>query len=141
LTGQLVRSSRQTARRYERDRPGELVHMDVKKIGNIPDGGGWRLHGRPGTTAEKMQRPKIGYDYSTLWSSRARREARKWRTSVRLSMPSKLRPEPSVVEVSASTPQHVGPSTRARLARSQINAKSSGMAMADEVQAARLYSV
>ena len=40
LTGQLIRSSKQTACRYERDRPGELVHMDVKKIGKIADGGG-----------------------------------------------------------------------------------------------------
>ena len=37
--------------------------MDVKKIGKIPDGGGWRARGRPATTAEKMRRPKIGYDY------------------------------------------------------------------------------
>jgi transposase InsO family protein len=26
--------------------PGELVHMDVKKLGRIPDGGGHRVHGR-----------------------------------------------------------------------------------------------
>ena len=32
--------------RYERDRPGELVHTDVKKLGNIPVGGGWRVVGR-----------------------------------------------------------------------------------------------
>lgn len=32
--------------RYQRERPGELIHVDVKKIGGIPDGGGWRLHGR-----------------------------------------------------------------------------------------------
>jgi transposase InsO family protein len=57
LTGQLIRSSNQTACRYERDRPGELVHMDVKKIGKIPNGGGWRAHGRPATKAEKS------YDY------------------------------------------------------------------------------
>ena len=63
LTGQLIRSSKQTACRYEKDRPGELVHMDVKKIGKIPDGGGWRAHGRPATEAEKTRRPKIGYDY------------------------------------------------------------------------------
>jgi hypothetical protein len=50
-------------RRYERARPGELVHMDVKKIGKIPAGGGRRAHGRPATKAEKMRRPKIGYDY------------------------------------------------------------------------------
>ncbi|MGW6707344.1 IS481 family transposase [Streptomyces sp. NPDC054956] len=33
-------------RRYERDRPGELVHIDVKKLGRIPDGGGHRVLGR-----------------------------------------------------------------------------------------------
>ena len=35
----------------------------MKKIGKIPDGGGWRARGRPATTAEKMRQPKIGYDY------------------------------------------------------------------------------
>jgi transposase InsO family protein len=33
-------------RRYEHDRPGSLLHVDVKKLGNIPDGGGWRHVGR-----------------------------------------------------------------------------------------------
>lgn len=32
--------------RYEVAAPGELVHMDIKKQGRIPDGGGWRVHGR-----------------------------------------------------------------------------------------------
>jgi len=32
--------------RYERERPGELVHVDIKKQGRIPKGGGWRIHGR-----------------------------------------------------------------------------------------------
>jgi transposase InsO family protein len=32
--------------RYQRERPGELVHLDVKKLGRIPDGGGHRAHGR-----------------------------------------------------------------------------------------------
>jgi len=36
--------------RYQRDRPGELIHVDIKKIGAIPDGGGWRLHGRGNDT-------------------------------------------------------------------------------------------
>jgi transposase InsO family protein len=31
--------------RYERAQPGELVHLDVKKLGRIPDGGGHRVHG------------------------------------------------------------------------------------------------
>ncbi|WP_270890026.1 IS481 family transposase [Pedococcus sp. 5OH_020] len=63
MTGQVIRSSKSTAVRYERERPGELVHMDVKKLGKIPDGGGWRALGRPATQAEKTKRPKIGYDY------------------------------------------------------------------------------
>lgn len=32
--------------RYEVDRPGRLVHVDIKKQGRIPAGGGWRAHGR-----------------------------------------------------------------------------------------------
>ena len=32
--------------RYEHDHPGALLHVDVKKLGNIPDGGGWRYVGR-----------------------------------------------------------------------------------------------
>jgi transposase InsO family protein len=51
-TGQVVR--------YQRERPGELVHVDVKKLGRIPDGGGWRAHGRHrGHTRGRG----IGYDY------------------------------------------------------------------------------
>ena len=34
---------------YERERPGELLHVDVKKLGRVPDGGGWRVHGREET--------------------------------------------------------------------------------------------
>jgi transposase InsO family protein len=33
-------------RRYEHPYPGSLVHADVKKLGNVPDGGGWRFTGR-----------------------------------------------------------------------------------------------
>ena len=32
--------------RYEKQVPGELVHVDIKKLGRIPAGGGWRVHGR-----------------------------------------------------------------------------------------------
>jgi transposase InsO family protein len=42
----LDRAAKVPVRRYERDRPGELLHVDVKKLGNIPDGGGWRFLGR-----------------------------------------------------------------------------------------------
>ncbi len=63
ITGEVIRASKTTAIRYERDHPGDLVHMDVKKIGKIPDGGGWRAHGRQmGSTAAK-KKARIGYDY------------------------------------------------------------------------------
>ena len=45
--------------RYVRERPGELLHMDVKKLGRIPDGGGHRFRGRGGGTP----RAHRGYDY------------------------------------------------------------------------------
>lgn len=45
MTGQLIRASKATATRYERDRTGELVHMDVKKLGRIHDGRGWKAKG------------------------------------------------------------------------------------------------
>ena len=40
-----VRSG-EVIRRYEHDYPGSLIHVDVKKLGNIPEGGGWRTLGR-----------------------------------------------------------------------------------------------
>lgn len=63
LTGEVIRASKTTAIRYERDRPGELVHMDVKKIGRIPDGGGWRAHGRAARETTRDRTAKIGFDY------------------------------------------------------------------------------
>jgi transposase InsO family protein len=57
-------------RRYEHDHPGAMVHVDVKKLGNIPDGGGWRTMGRqqgrkhraatPGKPKNRWRNPKIG---------------------------------------------------------------------------------
>jgi len=46
-------------RRYERERPGELIHVDVKKLGRIPDGGGHKALGR------NAGRPirGMGFDY------------------------------------------------------------------------------
>jgi transposase InsO family protein len=63
LTGEVIRSSKTTAVRYERSRPGELIHMDVKKIGRIPNGGGWRAHGRQMGTTGAQKRARIGFDY------------------------------------------------------------------------------
>lgn len=49
--------------RYEKDRPGELVHVDVKKLGRIPDGGGHRMVGRWQGNRNKGHRYTMGYDY------------------------------------------------------------------------------
>jgi transposase len=40
------RATGEVIRRYEHDRPDAMLHVDVKKFGNIPDGGGWRYVGR-----------------------------------------------------------------------------------------------
>ena len=55
----LDRQSATPIRRYERARPGELVHVDVKKLGRIPTGGGHRIHGRPATRRTRW----LGYAY------------------------------------------------------------------------------
>jgi transposase InsO family protein len=40
------RATGEPVRRYEHDHPGSMIHVDVKKLGNIPDQGGWRYVGR-----------------------------------------------------------------------------------------------
>ncbi len=56
------RPTGRTIRRYERARPGELVHVDVKKLGRLGDGGGWRADGRQAARTRKQRR--IGYEYA-----------------------------------------------------------------------------
>ncbi len=48
-------------RRIHTSRPGELVHIDVKKLGRIPAGGGWRAHGRGNVL--HASKTHVGYDY------------------------------------------------------------------------------
>jgi transposase InsO family protein len=55
------RPTGQVIRRIHTDRPGELVHVDVKKLGRIPPGGGWRVHGRENVVDHHKTR--VGYDY------------------------------------------------------------------------------
>ncbi|MFD9517117.1 IS481 family transposase [Streptomyces sp. NPDC059979] len=67
----LDRPTGRVIRRYERARPGEPVHVDIKKLGNIPDGGGHKVMDRRtamdnklATTGErKSSKPVIGYAY------------------------------------------------------------------------------
>jgi transposase InsO family protein len=60
-------------RRYEHDHPGSLIHVDVKKLGNIPAGGGWRFVGRsegkknrhltPGIGRSRYRQPLLGHAF------------------------------------------------------------------------------
>lgn len=63
VTGIVIRSTRRTARRYEHDHPGSLVHVDVKKLGRIPDGGGWRADPTQTSAVHRTSRQRMGYDY------------------------------------------------------------------------------
>jgi transposase len=63
-TGESNRRPGKIVARY----PGHMVHMDVKKVGRIPAGGGWRAHGRGSDQARRAQRAKTkgakaGYVY------------------------------------------------------------------------------
>jgi transposase InsO family protein len=54
--------------RYEWARPGDMIHVDVKKLGRIPDGGGHRVHGRTSAQHRRAERAKAkgakaGYVY------------------------------------------------------------------------------
>ena len=66
----LDRATGEPVRRYEHPHPGSMIHVDVKKLGNIPDQGGWRYVGRaqgqknrsatPGKPRNHHRNPKIG---------------------------------------------------------------------------------
>ena len=60
----LDRPTRVPIRRIEMTRPGELVHLDVKKLGRIPRGGGWRMHGNSvGARSYGRRKAAIGYAF------------------------------------------------------------------------------
>jgi hypothetical protein len=60
-TGLAVRKPRPA--RYEHANPGDLVHIDVKKLGRIPDGGGWRTLGRTAGRKNKKKTVPVGYAF------------------------------------------------------------------------------
>ena len=66
--GKLGRLGLEPATRYERARPGELIHIDVKKLGRIEDGAGHRVVGNPRHNRSKIdaagtRRSQIGWEY------------------------------------------------------------------------------
>lgn len=63
VDGEPLRQPKPIVARY----PGHMIHLDVKKAGRIPDGGGWRVHGRDSDQARQANRAKkghrVGYTY------------------------------------------------------------------------------
>src|SRR5437867_4145928 len=57
----LDRPTGRVIRRIVQDHPGELVHMDIKKLGRIPRGGGWRAHGWE--TRHQSRDQRVGYAF------------------------------------------------------------------------------
>jgi transposase InsO family protein len=67
------RATGEPVRRYEHPYPGSMIHVDVKKLGNIPDGGGWRFVGRqqgdwnrqstPGKQKNKYYNPQMRHAF------------------------------------------------------------------------------
>jgi transposase InsO family protein/transposase len=63
--GRLGRLGLEPAQRYERERPGELIHIDVKKLGRIDRGAGHRVTGRGGHRRSPVRRDAAGVFRST----------------------------------------------------------------------------
>ena len=66
--GKLGRLGLEPAERYERARPGELIHIDVKKLGRIEGGAGKRVtgtapHNAATTNAAGIRRSMVGWEY------------------------------------------------------------------------------
>jgi transposase InsO family protein len=66
--GRLGRIGLEPAQRYERERPGELIHVDVKRLGRIQGGAGHRVSGKRRTSqrradAEGVRRLQVGWEY------------------------------------------------------------------------------
>ena len=68
----LDRATGEPIRRYEHECPGDLLHVDVKKLGKVPDGGGWRYVGREqglrnrSATTARTGAPKSKYHHPLI---------------------------------------------------------------------------
>jgi leucine-zipper of insertion element IS481/Integrase core domain len=53
-------------RRIHTSRPGELVHVDTKKLHQVPVGGGWRAHGRGVVAQHDRPTPQLDYIHTVI---------------------------------------------------------------------------
>jgi transposase InsO family protein len=61
-TGIRIKTSRPATNSYVHAACGDLIHVDIKKLGRIPDGGGWRFRGQQAGKRNKQKKP-AGYAY------------------------------------------------------------------------------
>jgi transposase InsO family protein len=59
----LDRPTGRQVRRYEKSRPGELIHVDTKQVARIPEGGGWWSHGLEHHNLAANRRKSRGYEH------------------------------------------------------------------------------
>ena len=105
--------------------PGELVHVDIKKLGRIPKGGGWRVHGRtarPSTHRTRKARHRIRVralrDRRLLTSGLQRSPRQRARTHRRrLHAPSTRVLRRTTTSVSNASSPTTGPATEAAPSR------------------------
>ena len=60
------RPTGRVVRRIETSRPGELVHVDTKRLHQVPTGGGWRSHGRGNVVKHRQATTQIDYVHSVI---------------------------------------------------------------------------
>lgn len=97
--------------RFEHDAPGSMVHVDVKKLGRIPTGGGWWAHGR-GTDLHRASKRqgegtgRIGYTYlhTALTTTPGWPTPRRWRTRRVSLLPTSGSGRPRSSSSTASSP-------------------------------------
>ena len=63
VTGVRIRSGKAIGHRYERDAPGDVLHVDVKKLGRSTDVGGWRADPAQNARNHRSSDRRIGFDY------------------------------------------------------------------------------
>jgi hypothetical protein len=109
--GKLGRLGLEPAQRYEHERPGELIHIDVKKLGRIHDGAGHRVTGKRGrytgsrTDAEGARRQTVGREFVHVAIDDAtRRDATRLAYVEVLSDEKGLRRSASCAERSSTSP-------------------------------------
>ena len=113
--GKLGRLGLEPAQRYERARPGELIHIDVKKLGRIHQGAGHRFAGKPGqrraagSRADAEGAAATSPAGSTCTSASTTRPA--WRTSKCSRTRKRPPPSGSCAVLSGTSPATASPSS------------------------------